>query len=67
MVNIQSCDNCVHVKVCGKKGVYEQFVKRANQMTVYPDGADGVNAEECEDVIIDVGCKHYQKPAVNFK
>lgn len=67
MINIKSCDECIHSKVCGLKNGYNKFVEGVKNVSIdTPDGKIWYMID-CEDMIIDVGCKHYQKIQPNVK
>ena len=34
MINIVSCDACIHSKVCGKKDTYEKFVNEVEKISI---------------------------------
>lgn len=61
MINIVSCDACIHSKVCGKKDTYENFVKEVEKISISPTNNEIWYAKDCEDVILDFECKHLRK------
>lgn len=61
-VLIKDCNECNHSDVCGIKAKYEQFQKSARSISVVSLGSEHY-ASDCEDVIIEVKCSHFQKVA----
>lgn len=62
MLNITTCDNCFHAYVCGKKNLYERFVKAADRMCVQADYSDSdvEYVKDCDDIVVDIRCKYFK-------
>ena len=63
MLNIATCDECVHENVCGKRNMYERLAKAADRLYVRADSSavdldDVTYVKDCDDVVVDVRCKY---------
>jgi hypothetical protein len=67
MINIVTCDKCVHYKVCGKKDTYEKFVKAIENVSISPASNEVWFAKDCEDVFVDIECKHLLREHATIK
>lgn len=67
MINIQTCDDCVHIKVCGKRKKYDAYIKEISKVSIYPGEASVLYATDCSDVVIDVGCVYYKRERMTEK
>ena len=61
MINVTTCDKCVHFKVCGLKNCYGQYIEAIHNVAIVTPPSDIWHVKDCEDVIVDVKCKHFQK------
>lgn len=68
MINIISCDVCIHYEICGKKDIYAKFSKEIDKVSI-PMEDNGIrHAKDYEDIILDLKCKHLRKErSTNFK
>lgn len=67
MVNVTLCDKCIHYKVCGIKDGYNKYINAVNDVAIHTQDSGIWYAKDCKDLIIDVGCQHFQKPQPNIK
>ena len=61
MVNTTTCDGCIHADVCCKKKVYEMFIEQVGKVAVYPSQQSTWYATDCNDVLLELKCKHMRK------
>lgn len=61
MININSCENCIHAKVCAIKDRYDAFCEAINGVCIYPNTKRQSHALKCEDIIIDVDCTYFKR------
>jgi len=63
MLNIATCDNCMHVYVCSKRNRYERFAKAADRMYVRADCSDPdvEYVKDCDDIVVDIRCKYFKR------
>ena len=67
MVNVTLCDGCIHCKVCGIIDEYNQYINAINNVAINTQDGGIWHVKDCKDVIVDVGCQHFQKPQPSFK
>ena len=58
-VNVSDCEKCLHHEVCGIKAEYERYAQAADKLSICK-GNMLCFANNNEDIIIEVKCKHFK-------
>jgi len=67
MINIRTCDNCIHIGVCEKRKNYDAYIKEISNVSIYQTTEGIMYATDCSDVIIDIDCVHYMRERMTEK